>query len=113
MLQVATRNDPVRTRWVDRVCGAVRDNNVLRRKFAITNMVSFRAFVRRQGFGEIRAAALAFEAGNVSALLCEWQSHRGHSDEASALPRPAKNSSPPDGQLHLLPFYAGVRGFRL
>ncbi len=115
MLQVARRNDPGKTIWIDHVCGAIRDSTELRTKFCITNMVVFRTFVRRHGFGEIRGAALALEAGRTPVLLYEWQrqqSRRGHSDEAPAPPRPPKASAPPDGQLHLLPFWVGVRGFR-
>ncbi|MBI2050518.1 MAG: hypothetical protein HYT31_01800 [Parcubacteria group bacterium] len=115
MLEVAKRNNPARTRWIDRVCQAVRDDYELRRNFAITNMVVFRTFVRRRAFGEIRGAALVLEAGRIPALLYHWQgrqSGRKHSDEAPALPRPAKGSEQPDGQLHLLPFWAGVREFK-
>ena len=116
MLEVAKRNNPVRTRWIDRVCESVRDKTDLRRNFAITNMVAFRTFVRRQNFGEIRGAALALEAGRTPVLLYQWQSQQSrqdHSDGEHALPPPTKKSPLPDGQLHLLPFWAGVRGFSL
>ncbi|OJI07639.1 hypothetical protein BK004_00955 [bacterium CG10_46_32] len=114
MLNVARRNDPVRTNWIDRVCAAIRDNNELRRQFVITNMVAFRGFVRNQQFGFIKASARSLEAGNVPTLLYKWQqdqARKDHDDAPSSSPL-IKRSAPPDAQLHLLPFYAGVRGFR-
>ncbi|MEK7189025.1 MAG: hypothetical protein AAB671_00770 [Patescibacteria group bacterium] len=116
MLEVAGTRNPVKTNWVNRVCRAVRDNAELRRRFGITNMVAFRTFVRRQTFGAVKSAALVLEAGNIAVLLYRWQREQKRKEQDDGEPAHSasvKASAPPDGQLHLLPFWAGVPGLKL